>query len=218
MQISRAQSQRLRGMDRLSSVRRTLPIVALAGVVIQAGCKGGSGGDTPPPRRRVDAVEAPSKPKVDLAGFCDERPSLDEAKTFAMPALDGKPMGPTSSWRWINVWATWCKPCVEELPLLAGWRTTLERDRVPLDIVFLSVDESADLIEQFRTTHPETPASEHIAEPDALAPWLEALGLGESTALPIQLFVDPDDKLRCVRLGQVSERDYDTVVALVREG
>lgn len=206
-------------MDRLSPLR-SAAIVGVVMVVGSPGCKGGAGdGETPPPRRRVDAVEAASKPRVDLDGFCDERPSTTDAKDFAMPALaDGAATRSRERWQWVNVWATWCKPCIEELPLLGGWRAALQQDRVPLEIVFLSVDDTADAVAEFRTEHPDAPESHRIADRDGLAPWLGTLGLGESTALPIHLFVDPEGKLRCVRLGQVGERDYETIAALVREG
>jgi thiol-disulfide isomerase/thioredoxin len=205
-------------MDRLPTVKRAIISMAVLGLGSSA-CKGGQSKDeSPPPRQRVDAVEAAAKPTVDLAGFCDERPSVDEAKSFAMPPLDGGSAPAAAGWRWINVWATWCKPCVEELPLLAGWQEKLERDRVSLDVVFLSVDDAASDIDVFRKEHPAAPESLRLDSRDNLGPWLETLGLGESTALPIQLFIDDAGKLRCTRLGPVSERDYDTIVALVREG
>lgn len=196
----------------------TIGPTALAAVLILPACDDGSSKDAAPtPRRRVDAVPAKAKPKVDLQGFCDHRFEGAEAKPFALPELaEGKAQG-GQGWRWVNVWATWCKPCIEELPLIDGWRDRFRKDGVSLELVFVSVDESADDIEAFRQKHPKTPEGARIADHEALGPWLQSLGLGESTALPIHLFVDPQDKLRCIRLGQVNERDYDNVAGLVSQ-
>ena len=38
----------------------------------------------------------------------------------------------------INFWATWCKPCLEELPLLQELAT--EKENRPLEIVLVSLD------------------------------------------------------------------------------
>lgn len=202
-------------MDRLSTLIGTIACISLSGT---GACKDAGDGEAPPPRRRVDAVQAKAEPKTDLAGFCDHRAEGDDARSFSMPTLAGGSVPSSTGWQWVNVWATWCKPCVEELPLLKGWRSRFEEDRLPLDVVFLSVDDAQDEVDAFRSAHPQAPESHRIADREALGPWLTALGLGESTALPIHLFVDPEGKLRCVRLGQIGDRDYDNVAVLVREG
>ena len=68
--------------------------------------------DAPPPRR-VDAPEllAPTAMHERLFGAAERR-------------------------RVINVWATWCAPCVEELPRLAAW----SRANPDVEVVFVNVD------------------------------------------------------------------------------
>ena len=47
----------------------------------------------------------------------------------------------------INFWATWCKPCIEEMPTIEKAQTILNKD----DIVFLMTSsESAEEIDAFR--------------------------------------------------------------------
>ena len=50
----------------------------------------------------------------------------------------------------INFWATWCKPCIEEMPTIEKAQTILNKE----DIVFLIASgESAEEIDAFRKAH-----------------------------------------------------------------
>ncbi|MBC8073939.1 MAG: hypothetical protein IAG13_36810 [Deltaproteobacteria bacterium] len=196
-------------MDRLSTVALVLALGACDGGG-EAPAKASNGG-------RVDAVAAKAT-KVDLAGFCDGYADAATAKPMVMPELGGAAPKSASGWRWINVWATWCKPCIEELPMLDGLRARFTADHLPIELVFLSVDAAASDVDGYRKAHPETPVSLQIREGTNLGAWLQAIGLAEDSVLPIHLFVDESDKIRCVRMGAVAEKDYETVRGLVRQG
>ncbi|QQR91773.1 MAG: hypothetical protein IPJ88_08740 [Myxococcales bacterium] len=81
-----------------------------------------------PLRRRVDSIKAPEK-KISLDAFCDVRAELSKAPEFHLPELASEPSSTPKGWRWINVWATWCKPCIEEMPRLAAWKARLEKTK-----------------------------------------------------------------------------------------
>ncbi len=49
----------------------------------------------------------------------------------------------------LNLWATWCAPCIEELPSLLA----LQHQMPELDIVGVSLDEDDALYRQFLTRH-----------------------------------------------------------------
>ena len=49
--------------------------------------------------------------EADLAGFWDQHFPTPEGGHLALASLRGKPL-------LVNFWATWCPPCVEELPML----------------------------------------------------------------------------------------------------
>ena len=42
----------------------------------------------------------------------------------------------------LNVWATWCRPCLEEMPALVRLRS--EYSRADLDVILLSADDPSD--------------------------------------------------------------------------
>lgn len=201
-------------MDRLHVVK----MVCLAALL--AACERGGGDskkEAPESGARVDSVAAGQEKAVSADEFCDVRAkTAAEGKPLSMPELAGGQAAPgKGSWRWLNVWATWCKPCIEEMPHLAQWQKDLAGQGVRFDLVFLSVDDSDDLVTRFRERHPGTPPSLRIADPDALPKWFGAIGLGESAPIPVHVFIDPDDRVQCVRAGPVKERDLPAVRAVL---
>ncbi|HEU5057466.1 MAG TPA: TlpA disulfide reductase family protein [Kofleriaceae bacterium] len=168
---------------------------------------------------RVNAVETVAKKEVTVEEFCDVLPtSAAEAKPLALPPLSAGQSAPAAAagWRWINVWATWCQPCIDEMPLLATWQKQLGGEGLKVDLVFLSADENDQQVAEFRKKHPQTPESLRIDKPDSLPTWLGAIGLGENAPIPVHVLIDPANKMRCVRAGQVKESDLPAIRALLK--
>ena len=196
-------------MDRLHVVI----VAALAAV----GCKEGGARDAPA-SGRVNAVRGaePEKPP-DPSEFCDvHHPAGGPALELPELAEPVEP-SPKGSWRWVNVWATWCKPCVEELPLLRKWVARLGEGGAPVDLVLLSVDETKEAVADFAKKHGSVSGTGRLTDPEAIKPWLAKNGLDEGAPLPIHLLVDPAGKIRCLRAGAVSEDDYRHVAAVIRD-
>src|SRR5690606_1161434 len=122
----------------------------------------------------------------------------------------------TTGWRWINLWATWCAPCVEELPRIVAWQARLAADGTPIEPFFVSVDENAETVARWRTEHPDAPASALVSDPSALGAFFTSLGLDSATSVPIHALVDRTGHVRCARAGAVLEGDYETVRAIVQ--
>jgi thiol-disulfide isomerase/thioredoxin len=123
---------------------------------------------------------------------------------------------PAKGWRWVNVWATWCVPCVEEMGLLANWKNALEKDGLPVSFELLSVDES-DAEEKLKGWQKkELPGPvKWVKNKDDVGPWLESIGATADSAIPIHALVAPDGKLRCTRVGALHAPDYGSVRALI---
>jgi thiol-disulfide isomerase/thioredoxin len=209
-------------MDRLPAVTRSrraadAPAAAAALALALIACSPSGDGGAPP--ERVNAVKADPKRAASLEGFCDVRPGPGAARAFALPELAaGGPAPPAvgGRWLWMNVWATWCAPCVEEMPMLAKWRSRLADDGVRFELAFLTVDGAAADVERFRERHPDTPPTLRIRDGAGLEPFATSLGLDASAAIPIHVFVDPAGKIQCVRTGGLTEPHYATVRELLR--
>jgi len=99
--------------------------------------------------------------------------------------------------------------------MLGRWTHELDAQGAQVELIFLSVDESAETIERFRAAHPGTPPSLRLSDPEALTSWITSLGLDPGATLPIHVFADQDDRVRCVRSGALSEEHLSTVRHLI---
>jgi thiol-disulfide isomerase/thioredoxin len=194
--------------------------------------KPGAGGDPP---SRVNSAKTAARQGATVESFCDVHYPAGKGPAFQWPAMAAgspapiAPSVPTSAaasagaaapaaaagWRWVNVWATWCKPCVEEMPRLRGWRDKLAAAGKPFELAFVSVDESDAEIAEFRKLHPDAPPSVRLADPAKSPAWFRELGLSESSPIPVHFFVDPEGRVRCSRAGGVREQDYAIVEKLL---
>lgn len=189
-------------------------VAVLAGVALLAGCD-----DAAPvaiPGGRVVAVSEPNASGPDLAGFCDQYDATAVGTALGLPPLDSEYKPVQGRARWVNVWATWCKPCVEEIPRLLAWQKRIAESGTELDLVFVSVDVDAAAIDEFRKAHPEMPASLHVQGAEPFSEWLPSVGLAAGSPIPLHLYADRLGHRRCVRAGAVSEADFPIVQALVK--
>lgn len=198
-------------MDRLHAVTIAIFLVAASGCDNQK-----ASSDEPVTKSRVNAVQAVKKaPKADKPEvFCDTWNEPADAPDFSFPPLDGEAPAAASGWRWVNIWATWCKPCIEEMPMMAKWKGELADDGLD-DLVLVSADDTAEAVDSFRKEHPETPETFRVQTPDDLKEWFVGVGLDEGAPLPVHLFVDPQNKVRCLRAGGVGESDFASIEAML---
>jgi thiol-disulfide isomerase/thioredoxin len=197
-------------MDRLSTV-------ALVLVVSLSACGGGNSDAKPKPSSagRFEAVEAKADPRFAPDQFC-ENWQPGGGPQFTFPPLAGATVPTPGPIRWVNVWATWCEPCIEEFPRIADWQAKLEALGQPAEVVFVSVDGADVDLDGFAKSHPQVQGTLRISDPEQLSGWLVALGLPANAVLPIHLFVDAAGRLRCVRMGGVGPEDYAGVEAVVQ--
>ena len=180
-------------------------------LVALAGCDK----DTPaPPASRVDGAKASATQAATVEAFCDYLAKDDASgPAIAWPQLAAGQTAPAPAkgWRWLNIWATWCKPCVDELPRLVRWQSKLKG----VDLQFVSIDENQENIDEFRKAHAEPPATLRVADPEHINTWLARLGLDGSPPIPIHVFISPGGHVRCARAGSVREQDLAVVQKLL---
>jgi thiol-disulfide isomerase/thioredoxin len=151
----------------------------------------------------------------------------DSAFTGVSPRLTLPPLAPgTAGPRalpkgkrvWLNLWATWCKPCLRELPLLLAWEKDLKKDGVDVEAVLLSVDEDGEALGKFLSERKDIPAAKVVraASQKDYEDWVKAYVKDPSTPIPIHLLAASDGSVRCVRSGSLREGDYPAAKSVLR--
>ena len=158
--------------------------------------------------------------QASTTAFCDKSyPAVGEgSKKFTVPALRdfGTKAAAQPGWTWLNVWATWCKPCVEEMGVLNRWREAFTKDGVPVHFELLSIDEASaqPALEEWSTKNLPGPI-EWIRSEQDFGPFLDSLSVERTAAIPIHVLIDPKGMVRCVRVGAIHEQNYGAVKSFI---
>lgn len=167
----------------------------LMGAVAGAATLGGAGlawrANQPKPVSVVD-----SEPELWQRSFA--RP---DGRSLSMTALRGQPV-------LLNFWATWCPPCVEELPLLSLFFT--ENKAKGWQVIGLAVDQ-LDSVKRFLIKNP-------VAFPVAMA-GLPGIALSRSLGnlsggLPFTVVLGSDGQVAHRKIGKVSSDELHSWLAL----
>jgi thiol-disulfide isomerase/thioredoxin len=108
----------------------------------------------------------------------------------------------------INFWATWCVPCIRELPALQ--RFAREHAQQGWHVIALAVDQSVPVLEFIARFKLDLPVA--LAGVDGLE-WQRAMG-NASGGLPFSVVLDARGRVRHRRLG---ESHYDELVQWASE-
>jgi thiol-disulfide isomerase/thioredoxin len=138
----------------------------------------------------------------------------------AVAVAGGKPFEapPPGRLIWLSLWATWCKPCVRELPLIVRFGDELRRDGLALDNWLLSLDDDSEALAAWLASHPELRGerSWRAEQPDAIGAWAQGYGVPADASIPMNFFVNGDGLVRCVRLGAIADGDYALIKGVAR--
>ncbi len=198
-------------MDRLQFIKPALGVICL----LSTGSACEQSETAKPVTNRVIAIRAKPTPKESLAGFCDVAGKGRTKPTFSLPQLDKPYKISDGKSLWINLWATWCKPCIKEIPMLMKWRSQIVKEGLHFELQLISIDETPNALADFRHKNPKVPPSLRLVDADALKPWLTSLGLDQGAGLPIHIFLGPDQRVRCVRAGAVNDGHYNFIKKLL---
>jgi thiol-disulfide isomerase/thioredoxin len=210
------------------SDRRAARAVAAAAALAAAGALACRDGSAPPAQaavpERFAGVRAAAPAPAARDAFCERTyPAGGEgARRWSPPPLRPLPgardaaAAPAGGWTWVNLWATWCAPCVEEMELLGRWRDGLARDGTPVRFELLSVDAPDRGAELSGWRARRLPgAIRWLRSEDDLGPLLDALGVERGAMIPIHALVDGAGWVRCVLVGAVRDPDYAAVKAFL---
>jgi thiol-disulfide isomerase/thioredoxin len=105
----------------------------------------------------------------------------------------------------VNFWATWCPPCVREIPLLVKFRHQRARQKVA--VVGIAVDFREDVLKFVGEHTLDYPLL--IGEEDGLAA-VKAVGM--EVGFPFTLFVDSQQRIIAVKVGELHQDELDLIV------
>jgi thiol-disulfide isomerase/thioredoxin len=108
---------------------------------------------------------------------------------------------------WINVWGTFCPPCVEELPRLPALARALG-----VTLVLISLDSQAKFVAYTRAhPTPEGVFSLTNTRADKTERLAGVLDLDHAQSFPQQLFFDREHSLHCTVFGTIQDTDLATL-------
>ena len=128
----------------------------------------------------------------DFPGFVLETP---DGEAISARQFDGQPLI-------VNLWATWCPPCVREIPALVQFQADFQDQLTVIGVAFDDADAVRDFLPRFDVNYPIA-----IADPflDNLSP---AIG-NDRGALPYTVAVSTDGKIVAVHAGEITRTELD---------
>ena len=130
-----------------------------------------------------------------------ERPSLSittlDGAQFDLAAQRGK-------WVIVNFWATWCSPCIEEMPALSAF--VASRDDVRA-IGLAWEDTEREEVLAFAKKHP---VAYPLAQPDVYEPLAD---FETPRGLPTTYLIDPDGRVAKRFTGPITMKDLEQAIA-----
>lgn len=121
-----------------------------------------------------------------------------------MPDVNGKPQ-PLAQWKnkalIVNFWATWCSPCVEEMPELSALQAEISPEKI--QIIGIGVDSAANIakfVAEHKITYPLYTGGMGAAE-------LSRQFGNKAGALPFTVLIGRDGQIRKTYLGRLKIKE-----------
>jgi thiol-disulfide isomerase/thioredoxin len=126
---------------------------------------------------------------------------LDD-KPVSFSQFKGKPI-------FLNIWATWCPPCVREMPSIAALANNPRLREHGVEFICVAADDSAEKVRRFLEGHEWKMTFLRINEAK-IPPVFDAEGL------PATFLIDPQGRVRSREIGALDWNDPEVVELLDR--
>lgn len=122
---------------------------------------------------------------------------------------------PSEKIKVINFWATWCAPCIKELPLFE--QMTEKRDDVQVNLVSVDIDldPDPDKVHRF-VARKKLKSSVYILDESNPNHWIDKIDKNWSGAIPATLIVNTVTGKRKFVEKELKEGDLEALIASVK--
>jgi thiol-disulfide isomerase/thioredoxin len=112
----------------------------------------------------------------------------------------------------VNFWATWCAPCVKELPQFEAVRQAYSDKK--LTVLLVSLDDKSDLTKKVNPFVRNRKIRSHVVLLDEtdLNTWIDKIAPEWSGALPMTLIINKQRKIRQYIGKPVKEGELTTII------
>ena len=141
-----------------------------------------------------------------LALFCVVLAAPAMGEGFAFTDLKGKAQRLSDykgKWVLVNFWATWCPPCLEEIPDLVDLHESHKRK--DLVVIGVALDSTEKSVREFVTRFA-------ISYPVAVSDYDEAAQVGEVNVLPTSYLYDPKGALVSYQEGMLTRSSVESYI------
>ena len=133
-------------------------------------------------------------------------PALAEPVDFTLPDLEGKPVSLSDyrgKWVIVNYWATWCPPCLEEIPELVSLHEDNSETLVVLGVSYEEVNMAylRDFVESHMMSYP-------VVRTDPVP----VTALGPVMGLPTTYIISPTGERLARQEGPVTQADIEKYI------
>ncbi len=184
----------------MKPVRLLLPLLLLAATTA---CKPAGEAATGAASKPAAAPATTPAPEPAVTQPAD----IGEVPTLSVTTLDGKTFDladQRGQWVVVNYWATWCGPCLEEMPELSA----LDAMREHITVIGLAYEDiGADELRDFLA---KRPVVYPIAIIDVTAP---PASFEAPRGLPLTFLIAPDGKLAAQFVGPVNAKIIEDAIA-----
>ena len=115
----------------------------------------------------------------------------------------------------VNFWATWCAPCIKELPLFERLNESREDVTVSLVSVDMDLDPDTDKVYRF-VARKKLKSNVYILNEEDPNSWIDKIDKNWSGAIPATLIINPTNGKRKFVEKELKDGDLETLITSVQ--